>query len=308
MVKPIYIFSGFIDSGKTTAIKNTLRDPRFNEGEKSLLIVFEQGDEEYDEKFLKETNSVVEYMDFKDFNKDKQKELDNKYKPERVFIEFNGVDDDTVMFKNGFIRNWEVAQVLTTIDASNFKLQMVNLKQFMYNHIRYSEVAVLNRSDNEDLRYLRNNIKGINQRIAVIFEDKDGNVTDKINDQLFDVSKPISVSDMDYGLWYMDALDNPTKYEKVTIEINAFLLERDNRYSNVGLFGRKAMVCCSNDIQNIAFTVVNVDFKKVNINTYYHIKGRIHCLNDTMGNKTCVIYADEIVPQVEPKDSLVYFN
>ena len=95
MNKPVYVFSGFLDSGKTQAIKNTLMNPNFNEGELSLILCFEQGDVIYDEKFLKLTNCVIEYMDsISDLTIDKQKQLDKKYKPERVFIELNGMEDD----------------------------------------------------------------------------------------------------------------------------------------------------------------------------------------------------------------------
>lgn len=308
MNKPVYFFSGFLDSGKTSAIKNTLYDGRFNEGEKTLIIAFEQGDVEYDEKFLKYTNSEVIYLDYKEFNKDKQKELDEKYQPERIFIEFNGMDNDEEFFKNGFIENWELAQVLTTIDASTFKNYMTNMKQFMYNHVKYSEVAVINRSDNMDLRYLRNNLKGINQRLETIFEDKEGNVTNKLNESLFDTSKPLDISDLDFGLWYMDALDNALKYEKCEIEINAFYYEEIKEYENVTLFGRKAMVCCANDIQTIGFTVVGLEPKNLKVDTYYHLKGRIHCLDDVNGYKTCVIYADSATEIEAPKDPLVNFN
>ena len=308
MNKPVYIFSGFLDSGKTSAIKNTLNDPRFNEGEKSLIIAFEKGDEEYDGEFLKNTNSVVKFLDSKDFNKEKQLEFEKKYNPDRIVIEFNGMDNDEDILKRGFIDNWEIAQFLTTVDASTFKTYMANMKQFMYNHIRYSEVAVINRSDNIDLRYLRNNLKGINRNLETIFEDSNGNVTNKLQESLFDTSKPLNISDLDFGLWYMDAIDNADKYDKCEIEINAYYYEKDERYSNVGLFGRKAMVCCANDIQTIGFTVVGVSTDALEKNKYYHIKGRVHTLKDESGMKTCVIYSEDIKKINEPSDPLVNFN
>ena len=311
MNKPVYIFSGFLDSGKTSAIKDTLYDGRFNEGEKSLIICFEKGDVEYDDKFLKYTNSVVEYMDFKDFTKEAQRKLDKKHKPERIVIEFNGMDNDENLLKNGFIENWELAQTLATVDASTFKLFITNMKQFMYNHIKYAEVAVLNRIEGQDLRYLRNNLKGINQRLEIIFEDKDGNVTNKLNDSLFDTTKPLDISDIDYGLWYMDAIDNALKYEGCQIEINAYYLEKVKEYDNVAIFGRRAMVCCSNDIQPVAFTVIdktNRNLPMMKKDKYYHLTGKIHCLDDTQGYKTCVIYLDNYAEAPELKDPLVYFN
>lgn len=309
MIKPVYFFSGMLDSGKTRAIKTTLYDERFNEpGEFNLIISMEQGDEEYDKKFLKYTNSAVEYIDYKDLTREKMQQLEDEYDPSRIIIEFNGMQNDEEFFRNGFIPEWEMAQTLTTIDGSSFRLMVANLRQFMFYHIKYAEVVIINRFSSEDLVYLRNNIKGMNQRVEIIFEDEKGNVTNKINQSLFDTSKPLDISDIDYGLWYMDAVDNPDKYEGCQIELNSYYIEKVKEYENVGIFGRRAMVCCAEDVQPIAFTVIDIDPDKLEKNKYYHIKGTVKCLDDERGYKTCVVYASEIAPQEEPADPMVYFN
>lgn len=309
MIKPVYFFSGMLDSGKTRAIKTTLYDERFNEpGEFNLIISMEQGDEEYDKKFLKYTNSAVEYIDHKDLTREKMQQLEDEYDPSRIIIEFNGMQNDEEFFRNGFIPEWEMAQTLTTIDGSSFRLMVANLRQFMFYHIKYAEVVIINRFSSEDLVYLRNNIKGMNQRVEIIFEDENGNVTNKINQSLFDTSKPLDISDIDYGLWYMDAVDNPDKYEGCQIELNSYYIEKVKEYENVGIFGRRAMVCCAEDVQPIAFTVIDIDPDKLEKNKYYHIKGTVKCLDDERGYKTCVVYASEIAPQEEPADPMVYFN
>ena len=309
MINPVYFFSGMLDSGKTRAIKTTLYDERFNEpGEFNLIISMEQGDEEYDKKFLKYTNSAVEYIDYKDLTREKMQQLEDEYDPSRIIIEFNGMQNDEEFFRNGFIPEWEMAQTLTTIDGSSFRLMVANLRQFMFYHIKYAEVVIINRFSSEDLVYLRNNIKGMNQRVEIIFEDENGNVTNKINQSLFDTSKPLDISDIDYGLWYMDAVDNPDKYEGCQIELNSYYIEKVKEYENVGIFGRRAMVCCAEDVQPIAFTVIDIDPDKLEKNKYYHIKGTVKCLDDERGYKTCVVYASEIAPQEEPADPMVYFN
>lgn len=309
MIKPVYFFSGMLDSGKTRAIKTTLYDERFNEpGEFNLIISMEQGEEEYDKKFLKYTNSAVEYIDYKDLTREKMQQLEDEYDPSRIIIEFNGMQNDEEFFRNGFIPEWEMAQTLTTIDGSSFRLMVANLRQFMFYHIKYAEVVIINRFSSEDLVYLRNNIKGMNQRVEIIFEDENGNVTNKINQSLFDTSKPLDISDIDYGLWYMDAVDNPDKYEGCQIELNSYYIEKVKEYENVGIFGRRAMVCCAEDVQPIAFTVIDIDPDKLEKNKYYHIKGTVKCLDDERGYKTCVVYASEIAPQEEPADPMVYFN
>lgn len=309
MNKPIYVFSGFLDSGKTRAIKETLYNPRFNEGEASLIICFEQGDIEYDEKFLKNTNSEVIYLDsINDLTIDKQKQIEKDYNFERIFIELNGMEDDNVLYNNGFIENWELAQTLTTIDASKFSLYLTNMRQFMYNHVINAEVVILNRADGVDKRYLRNNLKSINQYIELIFEDKDGNVTNKIEDELFDLSKDLDISDIDYGLWFMDAIDNPEKYDHKNITIKAKYAGEIREYDNVLIMGRKAMVCCADDITDIALPCIGMHAKDIDKNSYYKISGQARCIENEEGMKVCAINVKNFEKAEAPKDELVNFN
>ena len=44
---PVYLFTGFLEGGKTKFIQETLEDGRFNKGEPTLLLVCEEGIEEY---------------------------------------------------------------------------------------------------------------------------------------------------------------------------------------------------------------------------------------------------------------------
>ena len=294
MIKPVYIFSGFLDSGKTTAIKGTLYNPRFNEGEATLIICFEQGDVEYDKKFLEITNSQVIYLDsIKDLSIEKQKEIDKQYKFERVFLELNGMEDDNILYESGFTSNWEIAQTLTTIDASKFQVYMNNMRQFMYNHVVNAEMVIMNRADNVDKRFLRNNIKSINQYIEIIYEDKDGNVTNKIEDELFDLSKDLEISDIDYGLWFMDAIDNPNKYDKKNISIKVKYVTDIEDEDRVLVMGRKAMVCCANDVTDIAMPYIGIKKSDIDVNKYYMINGVCRVIK----NNECIA-----MPAIEDKD------
>ena len=309
MNKPVYIFSGFLDSGKTRAIKNTLYNPRFNEGEKTLIICFEQGDEEYDNKFLKATNSEIIYMDsINDLTLEKQKEIDSNYKFDRVFLELNGMEDDHILYNNGLIGNWEIAQTLTTIDASKFNIYLQNMRQFMYNHVVNAEVVILNRSDDIDKRYLRNNLKSINQYLELIYEDKDGNVTNKIEDKIFDLSKDLEISDIDYGLWFMDAIDNPEKYDRKKITIKAKYVAQIDDYNNVLIMGRKAMVCCANDIADIALPCIGMKKEDIDIDKYYLISGEARCIENSEGVKVCAIDVKQYKEAEAPKEELVTIN
>ena len=309
MIKPVYVFSGFLDSGKTQAIKETLYNPRFNEGEPSLIICFEKGDVIYDEKFLKATNSQVIYMDsIKDLTIEKQKEIDRNYHVERIFLELNGMEDDNILYETGFIRNWELAQTLTTIDASRFNLYMTNMRQFMYNHVVNAEVVILNRSDDVDKRYLRNNLKSINQYIELIYEDKDGNVTNKIEDELFDTSKDLDISDIDYGLWFMDAIDNPQKYDHKKLSIKVRYVGDIEGYPDVLMMGRKAMVCCAADTTDIALPCFNLKKKDIDSKKYYYLSGTARCIENEEGIRMCALDVKSCKEAPAPEEEYVNFN
>ena len=45
---PVYLFTGFLEGGKTKMLQEILEDENFNDGCKILLIVCEEGIEEYD--------------------------------------------------------------------------------------------------------------------------------------------------------------------------------------------------------------------------------------------------------------------
>lgn len=309
MIKPVYIFSGFLDSGKTTAIKGTLYNPRFNEGEATLVICFEQGDVEYDKKFLEMTNTQVIYLDsIKDLTIDKQKQIDKQYKFERVFLELNGMEDDNILYDTGFNSNWEIAQTLTTIDASKFTIHMNNMRQFMYNHVVNAEMVIMNRADDVDKRFLRNNIKSINQYIEIIYEDKEGNVTNKIEDELFDLSKDLDISDIDYGLWFMDAIDNPDKYDKKNISLKMKYVSDIEDEDRVIIMGRKAMVCCANDTTDIALPCVGLKKSDIDKNKYYKISGVARTIRNSDGMKMCAIDVKDFKEAEAPKEEYVTFN
>lgn len=309
MIKPVYVFSGFLDSGKTTAIKGTLYNPRFNEGEPTLIICFEQGDVEYDKKFLEITNTQVIYMDsIKDLTIEKQKEIDKNYKFERVFLELNGMEDDNILYDTGFNSNWELAQTLTTIDASKFEVMMNNMRQFMYNHVVNAEMVIMNRADNVNKRFLRNNIKSINQYIEIIYEDKDGNVSNKIEDELFDTSKDLDISDVDYGLWFMDAVDNPEKYNNKKISIKVKYVQEIADEKGVLIMGRKAMVCCANDVTDIALPCIGMHKKDIDVNKFYKINGIGHCIKNSEGIKMCALEVKDYQEAEAPKEDFVTFN
>ena len=60
---PLFLINGFLEAGKTEFIKFTMEQEYFKTEGKTLLIVCEEGEEEYEEEFLKENRTEAVYVD-----------------------------------------------------------------------------------------------------------------------------------------------------------------------------------------------------------------------------------------------------
>ena len=254
-MKSVFVINGFLDSGKTQFISYTLGQPYFKTKGKTLLLVCEEGEEEYNEKLLKQTNTVMETVeDASDITPDKLLELDKKYKPERVIIEYNGMWNYKE-FKLPFM--WKLEQQITMIDCTTFEPYYTNMRSLLGEMIRNSELIIFNRCDGmtDKLANYKRNIKAINQRAEIVFEDKNGEVNATLEEELpFDVTKDrIDLTDETYGIWYIDMMDNPERYlgKEISYVANVFMPENFPK----GYFvpGRAIMTCCANDIQFLGY-------------------------------------------------------
>ena len=313
MAIPVYIFCGFLESGKTTLIQTTLRDEGFNEGEKTLLLVFEEGIEEYDSKFLKETNTDVEYFDdLSQLNTDILRELDNKYTPDRVMVEFNGTWNIDDFLDIEMPLDWIVVQILSTIDASTFTNYINNMRTFMFNVINPADVIVFNRCDEDTKKaYLRTNVKSINKGAQIIYEMKDGTISPMTDEEMpFDLrADVIEINDDDYGLWYMDALDNARKYDGKTVVIQGRVMRRREDPDDIYVIGRKAMVCCAEDTQLIGYMVKSKHAEQMVDGDWLQLKAKMHVVYDEEYRGEVPMLEEISYKRIPPlKEELVYFS
>ncbi len=248
-MKPVYIINGFLDSGKTDFFRYTIAQPYFRTKGKTLLIVCEEGENDYEDKLLKSTNTVIEKIeDEEDFNPDALVALDAKYNPERILVEYNGMWN----FKNMKLPvMWNLEQQITVIDASNFELYFNNMKSLLAEQIRNSDLILFNRCDGiEDLASYKRNVKAINQKADIIFEDKNGEVDVTLDEDLpFDLNAdPIDLNNYGYGMFYLDALDHVERYEGKTVRFKGMVLKPTEFPDNRFVPGRMAMTCCAQDM------------------------------------------------------------
>lgn len=254
-LKPVYIINGFLDAGKTDFFRYTIAQPYFRTKGKTLLIVCEEGENDYEEKLLKNTNTVVEYIEEEeDFNPDALVALDAKHNPERILVEYNGMWN----FKNLRLPvMWNLEQQITVIDCSSFELYFSNMKSLLAEQIRNSDLILFNRCDglSENLPSYKRNVKAINQKADIIFEDQNGEVDVTLDEDLpFDLNDdPIELNNYGYGMFYLDALDHVERYEGKNVKFKGMVLIPPEFPEGRFVPGRMAMTCCAQDMQFLGF-------------------------------------------------------
>ena len=253
-MKPVYLINGFLDSGKTEFISFTLDQPYFQISGRTLLLLCEQGEIEYDPYVLKRSRTVVEVIEQEqDFTPEKMVELEKKHRPERIIIEYNG------MWKFRDLRlpwHWRVEQQITTIDASTFPMYFTNMKSMVSDMLRKSEMIIFNRCDGiAELNVYKRNVKALNQTADIIFEDKDGEIDTLFEEDLpYDLnSDPIVLDEKGYGIWYLDCLDHLERYEGKTVQFTAMVMKPEQFPKDYFVPGRMAMTCCAEDMTFLGY-------------------------------------------------------
>ena len=253
-MKPVYVINGFLESGKTEFITYTLAQPYFQIGGRTLLIVCEEGENEYDAQLLKLSRTVLELIeDESQFQPAKLIELEKKHKPERIIIEYNGMWNYKEM---KLPWHWKIEQQITTIDASTFPMYFTNMKSLLAEQIRSSELIIFNRCDGvEDLSSYKRNIKAINQKAEIVFEDANGEINEIMEEDLpYDLKTDvIELNNDSYGIWYLDSLDHLERYEGKTVRFTAMVLKPKGFPTGYFVPGRMAMTCCADDMAFLGF-------------------------------------------------------
>lgn len=179
MAIPVYMFAGFLESGKTSFIASVLQDPGFTRDENTLIIQCEEGETEYEPDMLKKTHSVVECIEDEDeYNGDTLRAFVRKHHPDRVIIEMNGMWDlDAAIERTPKVL--EIYQIITTVNAETFDLYAKNMGQRMLQHITDADMVVFNRATEETRQLIRDrNVRSMNPQASLYFENDDGTSED----------------------------------------------------------------------------------------------------------------------------------
>ena len=312
---PVYLFLGFLDSGKTKFIHDTLFDRRFQDGDKTLVILCEEGEEELDtSKYAGGKNVKIVTLESKEQLTTKfLEDCVKKSRAERVMIEYNGM---WLMNDLGEVmpRNWQIYQIMMVADSKTFDMYNSNMRQLVYDKISITELVAFNRyNDSIDKMKLHTIVRAINRRAAIIYEYEDGTVeNDDIVDPLpFDINAPvIEIKDEDFGLLYLDAMDKPQNYDGKTIKFKALVARSNKMPKNSFVSGRFAMTCCVEDIRYVGFMCHWDHASTLSNKGWYTVTAKVKAERDKLfGNELGpMFYVTEAVSAKAPEEETVYFS
>ena len=245
---PVYLFTGFLEGGKTHIIQESMEDQKFNSGEKTLIIQCEEGEDELDlSTFWGKNIYLATIENEEDVTEEKLTALGKQHRIDRVIIEYNGMWKLQTLY-DSLPANWAIYQEMMFADANTFLSYNVNMRQLMVDKLLNAEMVVLNRTpENIDKEEIHKVIRGISRSAAITYDYPDGHVEyDEIEDPLpYDLESPVvNIEDNDYAIFYRDLSEDMGKYQGKTVRFKA-IIARDGASI---LAGRHVMTCCADDI------------------------------------------------------------
>ena len=312
---PVYLFVGFLESGKTSFIQETMEDPRFNAGEKTLLLLCEEGVEEYEpSKFVGGGKNVaVEVLETpEELTREKLESFQKQHRMQRVVLEYNGMWMLSVL-QQALPKDWQIYQCFMTVDAATFENYMANMGPLMADKIGVAEFVAFNRCTQQlDKKKFHKAVRLFNRRADIAFEYPSGRVEyDDIVDELpFDLNADvIEIGAEDFGLWYLDASDNPKKYVGKTVRFTAMVYRSDKLPKNTFVPGRFGMTCCAEDISFVGFLCKYDQAQALENESWIRITAEVKCkYHAVYQGEGPILIAKGIEPAEKPKEELVYFR
>ena len=310
---PIYLITGFLESGKTTFINFTVQQEYFQIDEPTLLITCEEGEVEYDEAMLLKHNTVLEVLEEpEDLTRDKLRMFQRKYRPDQVILEYNPLWGVKNLEEMNLPRGWGIVQHMVTVDASTFQIYMNNMKSLFVEMVRNADMVMFNRCKKEQpLANFRRSIKVVNPGCEILFEDEEGELTDIFEDAVpYDLNADvIEIEDIDYGIFYVDMRDHPERYQGKTVKFKGMVLKSRDVGANFFVPGRMAMTCCADDTTFIGYVCQSKNAQKLPMGSWVEVTATVDWKYlDVYHEEGPVLKARAIRSAKAPESELVYFN
>lgn len=274
---PVFVINGFLDSGKTSFIKNVLEQNQFSEFRKKLLILCEEGEEEYSDAFLKKHGISLVTLEQEEFTKEKLASLEKTFKPWAVIIEYNPMWKAIRVDEEQLPKGWEIYQQITIVDASTFELYRNNMKSIVSETLKDVDMVLFNRCNPDmNLSSYRRSAKALSNGVQIILEHEDGSIMPLAEQLPYDINaKDITIEDEDFGIWYLDMMERPEIYTGKTVNVSGKVARL--RRASEGFFatGRMVMTCCADDTQFLGFVCQHEKADTLQSGDWVHIQAKI---------------------------------
>ena len=308
---PVYLFLGFLESGKTRFIQETLEDERFDSGEHTLLLVFEEGEEEYDYQKFADPSYAVEHLELRDMTEANLSALVRKYSAERIVVEYNGMWELQKFF-DAMPDGWAIAQVMTFFDAVTFLSYNKNMRQLVFDKVQYADMVVFNRFRGEfSKEEFHKIIRGMTRRPDIVYEYLGGKAEyDEIVDPLpYDIDAPvIEIADKDYAFFYRDLVEETDKYRGKTVRFKGLVAVDDKMKKGTIVVGRHIMTCCEADIAYSGLVCLHNSSLPFKTRDWVVLTARIDIMYHAIyGQKGPVLKASQIDYAPPPEQELATF-
>ena len=250
---PVYLFTGFLDAGKSTFLQSTLEDNRFNSGERTLVLLCEEGECELEPARFSGKNVTVEVIEEPEqLTPNALTALQKKCRAQRVMLEYNGMWPMDTLFKN-MPKNWVIYQEMMFADANTFPAYNANMRGLVVDKLQGAQLVVFNRAQKGfDKMELHKIVRGVSRQVDIAYEYSENDVEyDDIEDPLpFDKDAAvIVVEDADFALWYRDLSEELNTYHGKTVSFKGQVVVDRSIPQNSFIIGRPLMTCCVDDIR-----------------------------------------------------------
>ena len=248
----VYLFTGFLEAGKTKFIEETMKDPNFNDGKRRYLILqCEEGEVELDADDFSENVCFATFDEESKLTPDRLSALQKRNKADVIVIEYNGMWSLDSLY-NALPETWMVYQEIAIIDSTTAISYNANMRQQMVDKLTSAEMVVFNRITPEtDKMALHKIVRGISRKANICYEDINGEIEfDQIEDPLpFDINAPvIEIKDEDFAIFYRDMTEEMQKYLGKTVRFKGIVALDKSLPNSQFAIGRHIMTCCEADI------------------------------------------------------------
>lgn len=311
---PVYLFTGFLEAGKTKFIQETMEDARFNNGEKTLILLCEEGLEEYaPEKFSADRVYIETVENEEDLSPALLKSLQKKYSAKRVLVEYNGMWSLGSLI-NALPDNFVIAQEFMFADANTIIGYNNNMRNLVVDKLQNCELIVFNRySAAIDKMELHKIVRGINTRADIAYEYPNGDVEyDEIEDPLpFDRDAAVvKVGDKDYAYFYRDISEHLDFYDGKTVKFKCVIAKNKELSSTQLVIGRHIMTCCVDDITFAGFLLLGEEktVAQYNSRDWAMVTAELKVeYNNLYGRQGPVLYLKDIARTSLPEEEVATF-